>query len=137
MAYHFDRGALRFGQISLIVVIGIGYILGSSAFIVFAALMLGTAVFAPTIAPQLQLYKFLVSQRLIQTDIHDEDATPHRFAQQMGLGMLSGAVLAALLGLSTVAWIAALVVLVLALVNVTTGFCAGCFIYAQLGRVRS
>lgn len=137
MAYHFDRGALRFGQISLIVVIGIGYILGNSAFIVFAALMLGTALFAPTLAPQLQLYKFLVSRHLLQTDIHDEDATPHRFAQQMGFGMVSGAVVAALLGLSSVAWIAALVVLVLALVNVTTGFCAGCFIHAQLARLRS
>jgi len=134
---HFDRGALRFGQISLIVVIGIGFVVGNVAFIAFAAFMLGTALFAPTLAPQLQLYKFLVSQRLLQTDIHDEDATPHRFAQQMGFGMVSGAVVAAVLGLSSVAWIAALVVLVLALVNVTTGFCAGCFIHAQLARMRS
>lgn len=137
MSNHFDRGALRFGQISLIVVIGIGFVVGNVAFIAFAAFMLGTALFAPTLAPQLQLYKFLVSQRLLQTDIHDEDATPHRFAQQMGFGMVSGAVVAAVLGLSSVAWIAALVVLVLALVNVTTGFCAGCFIHAQLARMRS
>ena len=137
MSNHFDRGALRFGQISLIVVIGIGFVVGNVAFIAFAAFMLGTALFAPTLAPQLQLYKFLVSQRLLQTDIHDEDAKPHRFAQQMGFGMVSGAVVAAVLGLSSVAWIAALVVLVLALVNVTTGFCAGCFIHAQLARMRS
>ena len=136
MAYHFDRGALRFGQISLIVIIGIGYVAGNVAFIALAAFMLGSALSAPMFAPQLQLYKFLVSRRLLQTDIHDEDATPHRFAQQMGFGMLSGAVVASIIGVFSVAWIAALVVLVLALVNVTTGFCAGCFIHAQLARVR-
>jgi hypothetical protein len=136
MAYHFDRGARRFGQISLIAVIGIGYVVGSISFIYAGAFMLGAALFAPILAPQLQLYKLMVSRRLIQTDIHDEDATPHRFAQQMGFGMLSGAVIASIVGLSGVAWIMALVVLVLALVNVTTGFCAGCFVHAQIARVR-
>lgn len=137
MKHHFDRGALRFGQISLITVIALGYIVASPWLVYLACFMLGSALLAPTLAPQLQLYKYLVQRLVVQTDIRDEDAAPHRFAQQMGFGVLLIATGAFVLGLVTVGWIAALMVLALALINVTTGFCAGCFIHAQLARVRS
>ena len=137
MTHHFDRGALRFGQISLITVLAIGYVLASPWLVYLACFMLGSALLAPTVAPQLQLYKLLVRRLVLQTDIRDEDAAPHRFAQQMGFGVLIVAVGAFVIGFSTVGWVAALMVLALALINVTTGFCAGCFIHAQLARVRS
>jgi hypothetical protein len=137
MTYHFDRSALRFGQISLITVLAIGFVLGIQAFIVVGAFMLGAALVAPRVAPQLLLYRALVSRGVVRTEIHDEDPTPHRFAQKMGFGVLVAGVIASILGLSTVAWGAAIMVIALALINVTTGFCAGCFVHAQLARLRS
>ncbi len=137
MTYHFDRSALRFGQISLITVLAIGFVLGIQAFIVVGAFMLGTALVAPRIAPQLLVYRALVRRGIVRTEIHDEDPTPHRFAQKMGFGVLAIGVISSIIGLSAVAWGAAIMVIALALINVTTGFCAGCFVHAQLARMRS
>lgn len=137
MTYHFDRSALRFGQISLIVVLAIGFVLGIDAFIYFGAYMLGAALVAPRFAPQLLLYRALVRRGLVRTEIHDEDPTPHRFAQKMGFGVLLIGTIGSIIGLSGLAWGAGIVVMALALVNVTTGFCAGCFVHAQLARLRS
>ena len=137
MTYHFDRSALRFGQISLIVVLAIGFVLGIEALIYLGAYMLGAALVAPRVAPQLLLYRALVRRGLVRTEIHDEDPTPHRFAQKMGFGVLVIGVVSSIIGLSAVAWGAALMVVTLALINVTTGFCAGCFVHAQIARLRS
>jgi len=137
MAYQFDRSALRIGQISVIVVLALGFVLGIEAFIYLGAYMLGAALVAPRYAPQLWVYRFLVRRGLVRTEIHDEDPTPHRFAQKMGFGVLVIGVVSSVIGLSAVAWGAALMVVSLALINVTTGFCAGCFVHAQLARLRS
>ncbi|MFN5061022.1 MAG: DUF4395 domain-containing protein [Chloroflexota bacterium] len=137
MTYHFDRSALRFGQISLITVLAIGFVLGIQAFIVVGAFMLGAALVAPRYAPQLLVYRALVRRGVVRTEIYDEDPAPHRFAQKMGFGVLAIGVVSSVVGLSTVAWGAAIMVIALALINVTTGFCAGCFVHAQLARLRS
>lgn len=137
MTNHFDRSALRFGQISLIVVLAIGFVLGIEAFIAIGAFMLGAALVAPRYAPQLLFYRSLVRRGLARTEIHDEDPTPHRFAQKMGFGVLMIGVISSIMGMSAVAWGAAIMVITLALINVTTGFCAGCFVHAQLARLRS
>jgi hypothetical protein len=99
--------------------------------------MLGASLVAPRVAPQLLVYRSLVRRGLIHTELYDEDPTPHRFAQKMGLGVLAIGVISSVIGLSAVAWGAAIVVITLALINVTTGFCAGCFVHAQLARMRS
>ncbi|MEY3990687.1 MAG: hypothetical protein RI985_1768 [Chloroflexota bacterium] len=137
MTYHFDRSALRFGQISLIVVLAAGFVLGIEELIYLGAYMLGAALVAPRVAPQLLLYRALVRRGVVRTEIHDEDPTPHRFAQKMGFGVLLIGAVSSIVGLSGVAWGASIVVMALALVNVTTGFCAGCFVHAQLARLRS
>ena len=137
MTYHFDRNALRFGQISLIAVLSIGFVFNIETLIFVGAYMLGAALVAPRWAPQLLTYRALVRRGVLATEIHDEDPTPHRFAQKMGFGVLVAGVVSSLLGLSALAWGAAVMVIVLALINVTTGFCAGCFVHAQLARLRS
>lgn len=137
MAYQFDRSALRFGQISLIVVLAIGFVLGIEELIYLGTYMLGAALVAPRVAPQLLLYRALVRRGVVRTEIHDEDPTPHRFAQKMGFGVLLIGTVSSIVGLSGLAWGAGLMVMGLALINVTTGFCAGCFVHAQLARLRS
>lgn len=65
-----------------------------------------------------------------------EDSRPPRFANQIGLGVLSAASLAHLAGLETLGWILGLTVAALALLASITGFCAGCEIYKLGARVR-
>ena len=135
--FRFDRNALRFGQISLISVLVLGYVLNLPYAIYVGALMLLSALFVPSWAPQLIIYRVFVRNNWTQTAFYDEDPAPHQFAQQMGLGVLVIGIVASIVGSLTVAWGAALVVIALALLNVTTGFCAGCFVYAQIAKLRS
>jgi hypothetical protein len=58
-----------------------------------------------------------------------EDARPPRFANMVGLGVLSLASLAYLAGVGTVGVVLGSLVAVLALLAATTGFCAGCEAY--------
>lgn len=65
-----------------------------------------------------------------------EDSRPPRFANQIGLGVLTAASLAHLGGLTTLGWVLGLMVAALALLASVTGFCAGCEIYKLVARVR-
>jgi uncharacterized protein DUF4395 len=58
-----------------------------------------------------------------------EDARPPRFANMVGLGVLSLASLTYLAGLDTADVVLGSLVAVLALLAATTGFCAGCEAY--------
>jgi Domain of unknown function (DUF4395) len=58
-----------------------------------------------------------------------EDARPPRFANMVGLGVLSTASIAYVAGLETVGAALGLLVAALALLAATTGFCAGCTAY--------
>ena len=58
-----------------------------------------------------------------------EDARPPRFANMVGLVVLTGATLAHLAGLETLGAVLGLLVAALALLAATTGFCAGCTAY--------
>ena len=65
-----------------------------------------------------------------------EDSRPPRFANQIGLGVLTAASLAHLAGLETLGWTLGLIVATLALLASVTGFCAGCEIYKLGARMR-
>lgn len=136
MTHRFDRNAHRFGQTSLVVVLLAGFVLNIPSFVAVGALMLALALIAPTWAPQLGLYRVLVRNNILQTAIHDEDPTPHRFAQQVGFGVLAIGTIALAVGNLSVVWAAGLLVATLALINLVTGFCAGCFMYAQIAKFR-
>lgn len=65
-----------------------------------------------------------------------EDARPPRFANQVGLAVLSAASVAYALGLTVVGAGLALLVTGLALLAAVTGFCAGCWMYRIGARLR-
>jgi len=132
----FDRSAQRFTQITLITLLAVGFIASSSVFIWAVAIMLGLTLLNPNYAPQLLAYRALIRRKVLTTERVSEDPVPHRFAQQVGFGVLVVGIAATLVGATSVAWGASLLVLTLALINVTTGFCAGCFMHAQIARIR-
>jgi hypothetical protein len=63
-----------------------------------------------------------------------EDARPPRFAQVVGLGFTSAALIAFLAGATTVGYVATVFALVAALLNASVGLCLGCELYLALRR---
>jgi len=54
----------------------------------------------------------------------------------LGAAVLALAALLLFLGFDIAGWFFGFMVLALALVNLVFGFCAGCFLYLHLGRLR-
>ena len=80
-----------------------------------------------------------VLKRLIRVppQMVDEDPRPHRFARFLGAVFLGLASLALLLGLKPLGYALALLVALLAFVNLAFGFCLGCFLYLHLRYARA
>ena len=68
--------------------------------------------------------------------IVEDDPAPHRFAQGVGAAFLiASSLILYLTSATALGWGLDLIVFVLAGINLTVGFCAGCFVYYQLGRI--
>lgn len=65
-----------------------------------------------------------------------EDSRPPRFANQVGLAVLTAASVAHWMGWEVIGWSLGMLVAGLALLAATTGFCAGCELYKLAARVR-
>jgi hypothetical protein len=133
----FDRTALRFNQAVIIALLVVAFVLDQPWLVaaVAAVMALGTA--APGLALFQRLYRDVLRPAgLLRPDLHEEAAAPHRFAQGMGAGVLLLAAAAFATGAAALGWGLALLVVVLAAVNLVFGFCAGCFVFFQLRRLR-
>jgi hypothetical protein len=82
----------------------------------------------------LRLFKAFLAPRLGPPVL--EDARPPRFANLVGLIFLAGSAVAQALGLPVLGWALAGVVLALATLAATTGFCLGCRIYVLYRHVQ-
>jgi hypothetical protein len=132
-----DRTALRVNQALIITLLAVGYVLDLRWLVafVFAVMAIGTAF--PAAALFQRIYRdILRPSGLLKPDMHDEDAAPHRFAQGLGAAVLLAATVALFAGAQVLGWGLAFVVIALAAINLIFGFCAGCFVYFQLQRLR-
>jgi hypothetical protein len=132
-----DRAALRVNQASIIALLTIAFVLA----LPWLVLLVGLVMAIGTAEPRLALFQRLYSNVLrpagwLRPEIVEESAAPHRFAQGMGGVVLLLATGALYGGAPVAGWILAIVVIALAAVNLLFGFCAGCFIYFQLQRLR-
>ncbi|HJZ47408.1 MAG TPA: DUF4395 domain-containing protein [Roseiflexaceae bacterium] len=132
-----DRTALRVNQACIIGFLVLAFLLDQLWLVafVFAVMAVGTAL------PQAGLFQriyrdVLRPAGLLKPDVHQEDAAPHRFAQGLGAAVLLIATIALLAGAQAIGWGLAFVVIALAAINLFFGFCAGCFVYFQLQRLR-
>jgi len=134
----FDRTALRVNQAAIIALLAIGFVVDRPWLVAFvcAVMAIGTAVPRAALFQRIYL-DILRPAGLLRPDVHIEDAAPHRFAQGLGAAVLLLASLALLGGAAAVGWGLAFVVIALAAINLIFGFCAGCFVYFQLQRLRS
>jgi len=134
-----DHSALKVNQTGIVATVLVAFI-GSAFFrpllilipLLAVVLLLGT--FAPQLALFKQLYfKVLRPRGIVKPRPVQDRPEPHNFAQGMGGVVLAVASLF-LVPLPVVGLALALLVAVLAFINVAFGFCLGCQIYYQLGR---
>jgi hypothetical protein len=130
-----DHGALRSNQLIIIVLSLTAFIADLPVITLGVGLVMagGTLFGKPGFLP---VYVWLLRPLgLAKPDMLPDSPGPHRFAQGIGsMVMMSGA-LALLSGAQLAGWILVWLVIFLAAMNVFAGFCAGCFLYYQLGRL--
>jgi hypothetical protein len=132
-----DYSALKVNQTGIIVTVLVAFA-GSFFSTAFLALipLLGIVLLLGTFVPQLALFKQLYLKVLKPAGIVkprpvQDRPEPHNFAQGLG-GVFLGIASVLLFGFPILAIALALLVAVLAFVNLAFGYCLGCQIFFQL-----
>jgi hypothetical protein len=132
-----DHTALRVNQALIIVFLTAAFLLDRSWLVVFVAAVMVLGTITPALALFQRLYRDVLKPAgLLKPDVRAEAAAPHRFAQGMGGSVLVISSIALFAGALAVGWALAILVIVLAAVNLFFGFCAGCFVFFQIQRLR-
>ena len=134
-----DHSALKVNQTGIVATVVVAF-LGSFFSPAFLALipLLGIVLLLGTFVPQLALFKQLYFKVLkprgvVQPRPVQDRPEPHNFAQGRG-GVFLGIASALLFGAPILGLALALLVAVLAFVNLAFGYCIGCQIFYQLER---
>jgi Domain of unknown function (DUF4395) len=132
-----DTHLAKFSQACVVLLSGLAFLFNQPIIVpITAAIMVLSALF-PSISPFRLLYNgVVIPLHVMKPRIVEDDPAPHRFAQGVGAAFLIAATLVLYLtGAASVGWALDLIVFVLAGINLTVGFCAGCFVYYHLGRL--
>jgi hypothetical protein len=130
-----DARAPRFNQATVGVVSLVAVLTGAWPLLALLAAQLGIGLrFGRRSSLACVAYFELVQPRFGEGPI--EDARPPKFANQVGLVMLSAATLAHVAGMTALGNALGLLVAGLALLAATTGICAGCEIYRLRARLQ-
>jgi hypothetical protein len=132
-----DRTALRVNQAFIIGFLVLAFLLDQPWLVAFVCVVMAIGTAIPQAALFQRIYRDVLRPAgLLKPDVQQEEAAPHRFAQGMGAAVLLIATLALFAGAAALGWGLSFVVIALAAVNLFFGFCAGCFVYFQLQRLR-
>jgi len=134
-----DHSALKVNQIGIITTVLVAFI-GSALYrpllvlIPLLAIVLLVGTFAPQLALFKQFYfKVLKPRGIVKPRPVEDRPEPHNFAQGLG-GVFLAVASVFLIPLTVVGLALALLVAVLAFVNLAFGYCLGCQIYFQLSK---
>ncbi|HLQ31038.1 MAG TPA: DUF4395 domain-containing protein [Ktedonobacteraceae bacterium] len=132
-----DTHLAKFTQASVVALTGLAFLLNQPIIVLIAAILMTLSALIPAASPFRLLYRgVVIPLHLLKPRIVEDDPAPHRFAQGIGAAFLIAATIVLLLTKATaVGWVLDLIVFVLAGINLTVGFCAGCFVYYHLGRL--
>lgn len=128
-----DPNVLRFNQICIVGGIALAAI--SAQWWIVAAV--GAVMIAGTWNSSLAVFKRLYSSLIrpalkIPANAIEDDPRAHNFAQGVGGAFLALSTLAFVAGAPILGWALAAIVVTLAMLNLTTGICVGCFMYFHL-----
>ncbi|MAT97088.1 MAG: hypothetical protein CL608_08100 [Anaerolineaceae bacterium] len=131
-----DQSAMRVNQAFIIGLSLLAFVLDN----VWLAAFVGLVMLLGTAVPSLSLFKRIYQHALrptglVKPDVIVDNPEPHRFAQGFGSVVVALAVVSLLGGLPVLGWGLVWLVIVLAALNLFLGFCAGCFVYYQLGKL--
>ena len=143
MVQKFDRSVLKVGQVFIMGVNILAFLLGFVLQVRGAWILsplVGVVMLLGVVNPELGLFRqvylrFLKPRGLVAPRVIEEDPTPHQFAQVVGAVFLLGAGAAFVLGGTGLGWVLAWVVILLAFINFAFDFCVGCQVYFQLQRM--
>jgi hypothetical protein len=134
-----DHSALKVNQTGIVATVLVAFI-GYAFFKPFLVLipLLAVVLLVGTFAPQRALFKqlyfkVLKPRGIVKPRLVQDRPEPHNFAQGLG-GVFLVVSSAFLLPIPVVGWTLALLVAVLAFVNLAFSYCVGCQIYYRLGR---
>lgn len=133
-----DTHLAKFSQASTVALSALAFAFQQPVIVlILAIIMTLAALFPTTVSPYRLLYRGIVLPLgLWKPRVVEDDPAPHRFAQGVGAVFLIAATLVLYLTTAyAVGWTLDIIVFVLAGINLTVGFCAGCFVYYHLGRL--
>ncbi len=131
-----DRSAIKFNQGSIVLLTAAAFIFDVPLLVAFTAAVMLIGTIFPEAGLFKLVYKFAAKPLgLVKPNVIEEDNSPHQFAQGLGGVFLAVSFIALVAGLSVAGWVLALIVLVLALINLTVNFCLGCYIYFRLNKM--
>jgi hypothetical protein len=134
-----DLSALKVNQAGIIATVlvataGSVFFSPFSWLIPLLAIVMIAGSFWPTVAVFKQLYFHVLRPRgMVRPAVVDDSPAPHNFAQAFG-GVVLVLATVLLIFLPVLGFALALLVALLAVVNLAFGYCVGCQIYFQLGR---
>ncbi len=131
-----DQTALRFNQVSIIGLLIVAFLFDWAWLVAFVAAVMVIG----SIWPKAGLFKLIYACVLkpigvLKPDVIADEPQPHLFAQAVGGLFLAASTFMFVFGAPASGWLLAATVIVLAAVNLFFGFCLGCFLYYQLGKV--
>lgn len=132
----YDENALRVNQATLIVLLVAGFVLNEPLLALFVALVLalGTLLGVPGFKP---VYRYILKpMNVVKPRIVNGNPEPHQFAQGVGAACTLAGAIFLFFGNEYIGWGFVWVVIALAGLNLFTGFCAGCFLYYWINRIR-
>ena len=131
-----DLSALKFNQLTVVTVTAVALL----ARLPWLAALLGVAMLLGAVRPQYSPMRWLyrtVGQRLgLKPDVVEESPEAHHFAQGVGGVFLLASAVSAFAGLDVLSLTLGVVVIALALLNLTAHICVGCLMYFQYKMLR-
>ena len=132
-----DAHLIKFSQAWVVALTGVAFLLQQPVMVGIAALALAVSALVPSVSPFRLLYRGVaLPLKLLRPRMVEDDPAPHRFAQGVGtVFLLTSTLILFVTQVATLGWTLDLIVFALAGINFSVGFCAGCFVYYQLGRL--
>ncbi len=131
-----DHSAIRVNQASIVILLIAAFVLNLPWLVgcVAAVMLIGTTLRQPGFKP---IYAgFLKPRGIVKSDVIPDNPQPHLFAQGLGGAVLVVGAIGFALGNAILGWALTWLVTALAALNLFAGFCAGCFVYYWLSRLR-
>ncbi len=126
-----DLSALKFNQLTVVAVTALAVLARQP----WLAALLGVAMLLGAIQPQRSPMKWLyrnVGQPLgLKPEVVDESPEAHHFAQGVGGVFLLASAISGFAGLGVLSAVLGVIVIALALLNLTASICVGCLMYFQ------